>query len=89
MRFATSFTSSLQRLWQPRKPLFWLVVVFNGLSSAMTLVLHLAQPEGFVLVLLTLLALSNTGMGWWLLWRLWSETENPRPVDDPGHGPQI
>ncbi|MDZ4237216.1 MAG: hypothetical protein U1A81_03600 [Hydrogenophaga sp.] len=65
---------SVQRLWQPRKPLFWLVVIFNMLSSAMAWGLHLAQPEGAVLVVLPLLALANTGMGWWLLWRLWNET---------------
>lgn len=66
----------LQRLWQPRKPLFWLVLAFNGMSSAMAWGLHLFKPEGGVLVLLTVLALANTGMGWWLLWRLWRETED-------------
>jgi 4-hydroxybenzoate polyprenyltransferase len=89
MRSATSLTSSLRRLWQPHKPLFWLVVVFNVLSSAMAWGLHLARPEGVVLLLLTLLALANTGMGWWLLWRLWGETEDPRRVDQQGHGPEI
>ena len=47
---------SVQRLWQPRKPLFWLVIAFNVLSSAMAWGLHMAQPEGVVLVVLTLLA---------------------------------
>ena len=70
-------TPSLQRLWQPRKPLFWLVIAFNVLSSAMAWGLHLAKPEGALLVVLTLLALANTGMGWWLLWRLWNETPSP------------
>ncbi|MBS3912096.1 MAG: hypothetical protein KGZ70_09775 [Hydrogenophaga sp.] len=68
---------SVQRLWQPRKPLFWLVIAFNVLSSAMAWGLHLAQPEGTLLVVLTMLALANTGMGWWLLWRLWKETPSP------------
>ncbi|WP_439115492.1 hypothetical protein [Hydrogenophaga sp.] len=68
---------SVQRLWQPRKPLFWLVITFNVLSSAMAWVLHLAKPEGVLLVMLTLLALTNTGVGWWLLWRLWKETPTP------------
>jgi len=70
-------TPSLQRLWQPRKPLFWLVIAFNVLSSAMAWGLHIAKPEGTLLVVLTLLALANTGMGWWLLWRLWNETPSP------------
>lgn len=68
---------SVQRLWQPRKPLFWLVIAFNVLSSAMAWGLHLAEPEGALLVVLTLLALANAGMGWWLLWRLWNETPSP------------
>lgn len=71
--------ASLQRLWQPRKPLFWLVVAFNVLSSVMAWGLHLAQPQGVWLLLLTLLALANTGMGAWLLWRLWQDTAPPAP----------
>lgn len=73
---------SLQRLWQPRNPLFWLVVVFNLMSSAMAWGLHLARPEGVLLLMLTVLALANTGMGWWLLWRLWKQT--PPAADGDG-----
>jgi hypothetical protein len=73
---------SLQRLWQPRNPLFWLVVVFNLMSSAMAWGLHLARPEGVLLLMLTVLALANTGMGWWLLWRLWKQA--PPPADGDG-----
>ncbi len=66
--------SSLRRLWQPRLPLFWLVVVLNLMSSAMTSALYVLQPTGAMRLLLTLFALLNTLAGWWLLARLWRET---------------
>ena len=66
--------SSLRRLWQPRLPLFWLVVALNLMSSAMTSALYVLQPDGAMRVLLTLFALLNTLAGWWLLARLWRET---------------
>ncbi|UJW83412.1 hypothetical protein [Hydrogenophaga sp. SL48] len=66
--------ASLRRLWQPRLPLFWLVVVLNLMSSAMTSALYVLQPTGAMRLLLTLFALLNTLAGWWLLARLWRET---------------
>ena len=64
---------TLHRLWQPRRGLFWLMLAFNLLSSGLAWWLHLAQPEGALRVLITVLALSNTLMGWWLLYLLWRE----------------
>lgn len=64
---------SLRRLWQPRRGLFWLMLAFNLLSSVLGWALHLLQPTGGLLVLLTLLALGNALMGWWLLAILWRE----------------
>lgn len=64
---------SLRRVWQPHRGLFWLMLAFNGLSSVLGWTLHLAQPTGAVLVLLTVFALANALMGWWLLSILWRE----------------
>lgn len=64
---------ALRRLWQPQRGLFWLVVVFNALSSGLAWWLHLTQPSGLLLGVLTLLALSNALAGWWLLSILWRE----------------
>jgi hypothetical protein len=66
--------STLRRLWQPRWPLFWLVITLNLMSSAMTSTLLVMQPTGAMRGLLTLFALLNTFAGWWLLARLWRET---------------
>jgi uncharacterized membrane protein HdeD (DUF308 family) len=65
------FQLAFQRVWQPQRGLFWLMLAFNALSSVLAWTLHLLQPTGGLLVLLTLLALSNAVMGWWLLAILW------------------
>lgn len=69
--------SSLRRLWQPRHPLFWLIVGLQLLSSSMTAALHVLQPQGPLRAALVLFALINTLAGWWLLARLWRETAPP------------
>lgn len=73
-----AWQSRLKRLWQPRNPLFWLMVAFNLLSSTMAWFVHLVQPTGAVLLVVTLLALVNALAGMGLLWRLWVETTPPR-----------
>lgn len=81
----------LRRLWQPRHPLFRLMLVFNVLSSGMAWTLHLARPEGALLWILTLLALGNAGAGMVLLWRLWQDTatgpEETKPDRPDGRAP--
>lgn len=77
--------SPLRRLWQPRMPLFWLVVVLNLMSSAMSSALIVLQPTGPMRGLLIVFALLNTLAGWWLLARLWKETGLQLNDDrDPG-----
>lgn len=78
--------STLRRLWQPRWPLFWLVIALNLMSSAMTSTLLVLQPTGAMRGLLTLFALLNTLAGWWLLARLWRETA-PLPGDSHVQSP--
>ncbi|MEX1166185.1 MAG: hypothetical protein WEK74_04840 [Hydrogenophaga sp.] len=63
----------VRRLWQPRRGLFWLMLAFNALSSVLGWTLHWVQPTGALLVMLTLFALANALMGWWLLSILWRE----------------
>jgi len=70
---------SFRRLWQPRRGLFWLMLAFNALSSALAWWLHLTQPSGTLLVVVTLLALTNTLIGWWLLSILWREGADTTP----------
>jgi hypothetical protein len=71
---STPWSEKLSRLWQPKRGLFWLMLVFNAMSSVLAWVLHWMQPTGSILIVLTLLTLGNAGMGWWLLTVLWRDS---------------
>jgi hypothetical protein len=75
--------SSLQRLWQPARAAFWLMLAFNGLSSVLAWTLHLAQPMGMLLIVLTILALANAAMGAWMLTILWRQGATPTQGELP------
>ena len=60
----------LRRLWQPRRGVFWLMVGFNLLSSAMGAVLRSDVLSGLGLALVGGLALANALAGMWIAWRL-------------------
>ena len=69
--------SRWRRLWQPRLPAFWLVVVFNLVSTGLVLLDRgLSLPWG-VRVWVLLLALLNSALGMWWLGRLWKQTGEP------------
>ena len=68
-----SLADAFRRVWQPRKGLFWLVVGFQILSSALVLFIQIHDPPAGLRLVLGLLALTNTVLGWWLLARLWRE----------------
>ncbi|NIM42246.1 MAG: hypothetical protein GTN84_16835 [Hydrogenophaga sp.] len=68
-----SLAAAVHRLWQPRKGLFWLVLGFQALSSALVLFIQIHEPPAGVRLALGLLALTNTLLSWWLALRLWRE----------------
>jgi hypothetical protein len=60
----------LSRLFQPRNPLFWLMVALNVLSSALVWIVH-NQPLSLLGMLVVAgFALGNGVLGTWLAWRL-------------------
>lgn len=67
----TSFADAVQRLYQPRQPLFWVAVAFNLLGAVMLLALQSGQLTPLAQWLTALLALSNNALGGWAVWRLW------------------
>lgn len=73
--------SSFQRVWQPRRGLFWLMLAFNALSSLLAWYVHLSDPPLALRWVLSLLALTNAGLGWWMLARLWREPPPPGRPD--------
>ena len=69
----------LQRLWQPRRLLFWHFVLFNLLSSACAWGLRTLPLNTLGVVLLTLLALLNMLFGLLAGWHL-LRTEHEAPT---------
>jgi hypothetical protein len=68
-----SFAAAFRRLWQPRKGLFWLMLGFQALSSALVLFIQIHEPPPGMRLALGLLALTNTLLSWWLALRLWRD----------------
>ncbi|MCX7692828.1 MAG: hypothetical protein N2055_05465 [Tepidimonas taiwanensis] len=67
--------SPWRRLWQPRRPLFWLWVLFGVLSSAFGWALRLPGLSDMGVALFGLLALANVAASLVVLWRLWRELQ--------------
>ncbi len=53
----------LSRLFQPRNPLFWLMLVLNALSSVFSYLLHTRELTTAVTLVVALFALANAIIG--------------------------
>jgi hypothetical protein len=60
----------ITRLFQPRNPLFWLMVALNLLSAALAWITHTTPLSAFGSVVVTGFALGNAALGAFLAWRL-------------------
>jgi hypothetical protein len=65
--------SRLRRLWQPRNPLFWMMLGFNALSSVCTWVLRSQPLNMFGLLLVGSVALINVACGLLAAWKLMTD----------------
>ncbi len=74
----------LSRLWQPRRLLFWQMLMFNVLSSVCTYAMRAYPLNTVGLLLLGFIALLNVGFG---LLAAWALVRDPPPegggVRDP------
>ena len=60
----------ISRLYQPRNPLFWIMVALNALSALLSWITH-THTLGIVASLLVAgFAIGNAVLGTWLAWRL-------------------
>lgn len=59
-----------QRIFQPRNPLFWLLLAVNGLSFAMAWIARRPDLNMLGMLLAGSFALGNTLLGMFLAWRL-------------------
>lgn len=58
------------RLFQPRNPLFWVMLILNGLSAVLAWVLRSPGLETLPTLIVGLLALSNAALGILIAFRL-------------------
>lgn len=60
----------LSRIFQPRNPRFWLLLVLNLLSAALAWAMRLPGVASAAVVVMGMLALGNALLGMWLMWAL-------------------
>ena len=63
----------LHRLWQPRNPLFWMMLGFNALSSVCTWILRSQPLNMFGMLLIGTVALINVACGLLAAWKLMTD----------------
>ena len=68
----------LLRLYQPRNPLFWIMMALNALSYALAWIVHNRTLNTPGMLLVGGFALVNAVLGVWLMWRL-VQTEPASP----------
>jgi hypothetical protein len=72
----------LLRIYQPRNPLFWLMLTLNGLSYSLVWIVQNRTLNTVGMLLIGGFALANSVLGTWLLWQLIKDTPtkpNPEP----------
>ena len=60
----------LLRIYQPRNPLFWIMLVLNALSYALAWIVQNRSLNTLGMLLVGGFALVNAVLGVWLLWHL-------------------
>ena len=61
---------NLLRIYQPRNPLFWIMLALNALSYALAWIVQNRSLNTLGMLLVGGFALVNAVLGMWLLWRL-------------------
>ena len=60
----------LTRLFQPRNPLFWLMMSLNALSAMLAWIVQNRSLSAFAALVVAIFAIGNAVLGTWLAWRL-------------------
>ena len=60
----------VRRLYQPRNPLFWIMVVLNLLSAVLAWLTRTHSLDALASVIVTGFAVGNALLGTYLAWRL-------------------
>lgn len=78
--------NKLRRLYQPRHPLFWMMVMLNLLSAALAWIVQnrpLATPA---MLMVAVFAIGNGLLGTWMAWRL---LQHPTEAERAARGQQV
>ncbi len=60
----------LRRLYQPRNPLFWIMIALNVLSTALAWLTRTHALDTLGSIVVTVFAIGNALLGTYLAWRL-------------------
>ncbi len=72
----------LFRIFQPRNPLFWLMLMLNALSYGLAWIVQNRTLNTLGMLLIGGFALANAALGTWLLWKLVRDAP-PEPKIEP------
>lgn len=75
------------RLFQPRHPLFWMIMALNGLSAMLSWIVQSKPLNTLGLSLVLIFLLGNALVSMWLGWRLLREEPNLRDERQAGGSP--
>ncbi len=70
----------IRRMYQPRNPLFWIMVALNVLSYALSWIVQNRALNITGMLLIGSFALVNAAVGTWLMWRLMQAEPAPLPL---------
>jgi len=71
----------LSRLFQPRNPLFWLMLLLNVLSAALAWMIQYRPLNGWASLVVGIFAVGNAVIGSWLIWRLLRDESPPHQAN--------
>lgn len=71
----------LSRLFQPRNPLFWLMLLLNALSAALAWMVQYRPLNGWASLVVGIFAVGNAVIGSWLIWRLLRDEPPPHQAN--------
>jgi hypothetical protein len=71
----------LLRIYQPRNPLFWLMLVLNVLSCGLAWIVQNRALNTVGMLLVAGFALVNALLGMWLMWRLMQTAAGPEQAE--------
>jgi hypothetical protein len=73
----------LIRLFQPRNPLFWMMLALHALSAMLVWIVHNRQLNTLGALIVVVFAIGNALLGAWLAWRLVRTDSTPDKAVDP------